>query len=91
MVEAQWASSSCWALALFGVGERITLAAGIAKANVHTFSAQYGDGNYTYSLNPAVRGFAVSPGGVLSADSSVLTGEYTLTVWVKDGRDKLVV
>ena len=72
-------------LALFGVGERLTVRAGIAAANLHTFTAQYGKGNYTYSLNPAVSGFAVSAGGVLSAGSNATVGEYTLTVWVEDG------
>ena len=72
-------------LALFGVGERLTVRAGIAAANLHTFTAQYGKGNYTYSLDPVVSGFAVSAGGVLSAGSNATVGEYTLTVWVEDG------
>ena len=75
-------------LALFGVGERLTVSAGIA-ANLHTFTAQYGKGNYTYSLNPAVIGFAVSPGGVLEAKSNAATGEHLLTIWVEDGAGDL--
>ena len=70
-------------LALSGVGERLNVTAGIAE-NLHTFTAQYGRGDYTYSLSSTVSGFAVSPGGVLSADSNTTVGEYTLTVWVKD-------
>ena len=72
-------------LALLGVGERLTVRAGIAAANLHTFTAQYGKGNHTYSLDPVVSGFAVSAGGVLSAGSNATVGEYTLTVWVEDG------
>ena len=70
-------------LVLFGVGERLTVSAGIA-ADLHTFTAQYGKGNYTYSLNPVVSGFAVGTGGVLSANGTAATGEYTLTIWVAD-------
>ena len=73
------------ALNLAGVGERLVLTAGIA-APLHTFTAQYGVGDYTYSLNPAVDGFAVSPGGVLSTEDNVSAGEYVLTVWVEDSR-----
>ena len=73
------------ALNLAGVSERLVLTAGIA-APLHTFTAQYGVGDYTYSLNPAVDGFAVSPGGVLSTEDNVSAGEYVLTVWVEDSR-----
>ena len=70
-------------LVLFGVGERLTIAARAAP-NLHTFTAQYGEGDYSYSLHPAVSGFAVNAGGVLAAESSVTVGNYTLTVWVED-------
>ena len=73
------------ALNLAGVGERLVLTTGIAET-LHTFTAQYGVGDYTYSLNPAVDGFAVSPGGVLSTEDNVSAGEYVLTVWVEDSR-----
>ena len=73
------------ALNLAGVSERLVLTTGIA-APLHTFTAQYGVGDYTYSLNPAVDGFAVSPGGVLSTEDNVSAGEYVLTVWVEDSR-----
>ena len=75
-------------LVLWGVGERLAITAGIA-ANLHTFTAQYGRGGYSYSLNPEVPGFAVSSGGVLSAESGVTVGEYTLTVWVEDAAGDL--
>ena len=71
-------------LVLFGVGEKITMTAGIAVNNLHTFTAQYGKGNYTYSLVPVVDGFAVSSDGVLSADGTVMVGTYTLSVFVAD-------
>ena len=73
------------ALNLAGVGERLVLTTGIADP-LHTFTAQYGVGDYTYSLNPAVDGFAVSPGGALSTEDNVSAGEYVLTVWVEDSR-----
>ena len=71
-------------LALFGVGERLTVSAGIA-ANLHTFTAQYGRGGYSYSLGGDIAGFSVNPSGVLSTDNAVAGGLYTLTVWVEDG------
>ena len=74
-------------LVLFGVAERLTAVDGLAE-DLHTFTAQYGRGGYSYSLTPAVSGFAVSPGGILSTDSEVTMGDYTLTVWVKDDAGK---
>ena len=73
---------------LTGLGDRMILQKGRAADNLHTFTAQYGVGDYTYSLVPAVSGFAVSPDGVLSAGSNIPIGEYTLTVWVEDSRGK---
>ena len=69
-------------LSLNGVGEQLTVTAGEAINYLHTFTAQYGMGNYTYSGSGA--GFSVSPAGVLSAGSATKVGEYTLTVWVED-------
>ena len=69
-------------LSLDGVGEQLTVTAGEAINYLHTFTAQYGMGNYTYSGSGA--GFSVSPDGVLSAGSATKVGEYTLTVWVED-------
>ena len=71
-------------LALLGVGERLTATAGIA-ADLHTFTAQYGRGGYSYSLGGDIDGFSVNPSGVLSTDNAVAGGLYTLTVWVQDG------
>ena len=73
-------------LDLLGVGDRLTITAGTA-GDVHTFTAQYGRGNYSYSLTPIVSGFAVNAGGVLSADGKAPIGSYTLTVWVKDEKN----
>ena len=75
-------------LALFGVGERLTATAGIA-ADLHTFTAQYGRGGYSYSLGGDIAGFSVNPSGVLSTDNAVAGGLYTLTVWVEDGAGDL--
>ena len=72
-------------LALVGLGEKITLAAGVAVAELHTLTAQYGGGQYTYSLSPGVTGFDIDEGsGVLSAESNAAVGDYTLTVQVED-------
>ena len=73
-------------LVLSGTSEKITLTAGVA-AEIHTFSAQYGVGQYTYSLaleSEAV-GFDINESsGVLSAESDAEVGGYTLTVQVED-------
>ena len=72
-------------LALVGLGEKITLTAGVAVAELHTVTAQYGDGQYTYSLSPGVTGFGIDESsGVLSADGNAAVGGYTLMVWVED-------
>ena len=71
-------------LALLGVGEVLSLTAGVAKSELHTFMSEYGKGEYSYEMSPAEVGFAVSDNGVLSADDSIAAGEYTLTVWVSD-------
>ena len=72
-------------LVLWGVGEAIMLNAGVANTEIHKFTAQYGVGQYTYELLTDVTGFSVDgSSGVLSANSSVTAGSYTLTVQVKD-------
>ena len=72
-------------LVLWGVGEAIMLNAGVANTEIHTFTAQYGVGQYTYELLTDVTGFSINgSSGVLSANSSVTAGLYTLTVQVKD-------
>ena len=71
-------------LVLSGTSEKIILTAGVA-AELHTFSAQYGGGQYTYSLASEVTGFDIDKSsGVLSADSDAEVGGYTLTVQVED-------
>ena len=65
------------------MGERLTVNVGIEK-DLHTFTAQYGRGDYSYSLGEEKDGFDVSPNGELSADNTTESGEYTLTVWVED-------
>ena len=52
---------------------------------IHTFDAQYGDGNYTYKLLPDISGFSLSTNGELSTDGTAATGEHTITVQVADG------
>ena len=52
---------------------------------IETFEAQYGDGNYIYSLLSDISGLSLSPNGELSADGTVATGEHTITVQVADG------
>ena len=74
-------------LVLFGVGEKIIITAGIAANNLHSFTVANGTGNYAYSLEPAVDGFAVSSDGVLSADGTAMAGAYTINVFVVDEED----
>ena len=71
-------------LVLFGVGEKIIITAGIVANNLHSFTVANGTGNYAYSLEPAVDGFAVSSDGVLSADGTAMAGAYTINVFVVD-------
>ena len=71
-------------LVLFGVGEKIIITAGIAANNLHSFTVANGTGNYAYSLEPVVDGFAVSSDGVLSADGTAMAGAYTINVFVVD-------
>ena len=71
-------------LVLFGVGEKIIMTAGIAANNLHSFTVANGTGNYAYSLEPVVDGFAVSSDGVLSADGTAMAGAYTINVFVVD-------
>ena len=70
-------------LVLSGTSETITLTVGVA-AELHTFSAQYGFGQYAYSLPSKIEGFSIDGAGVLSADNQAQAGEYTLTVRVED-------
>ena len=56
------------------------------SAEIHTFQAQQGDGNYTYSLFPQIAGFSISNDGVLSTDDTGQLGdEYILGVLARDG------
>ena len=69
-------------LVLSGTGEVIMLN---EVGRGHTFTAQYGFGQYTYSLSPGVTGFGMDESsGVLSADGNAAVGGYTLMVWVED-------
>ena len=70
-------------LVLSGTSETITLTVGVA-AELHTFSAQYGFGQYAYSLPSKIEGFSIDGAGVLSADNQAQAGAYTLTVRVED-------
>ena len=72
-------------LALSGTSETITLTMQATVA-LHTVSAQYGFGQYTYSLPPEIEGFSIDGAGVLSADgdAQLRGGVYALTVRVDD-------
>ena len=52
---------------------------------IETFEAQYGDGNYIYSLLSDISGLSLSPNGELSTDGTAAAGEHTITVQVADG------
>ena len=72
------------ALLLSGEGIRRYVASG-RSSEIHTFQAQYGFGQYTYSLMPNVPGFSIGDSsGLLSANGGASIGSYTLTVWVED-------
>ena len=70
-------------LVLSGSSETITLTVGVA-AKLHPFSAQYGGGQYTYSLPSEIEGFSIDGAGVLSADNQAQEGGYEITVRVED-------
>ena len=71
-------------LLLSGQGEMNYVVLSISS-EIHTFQAQYGFGQYTYSLTPDVPGFDIDKSsGLLSADGGASIGSYTLTVWVQD-------
>ena len=74
-------------LVLSGTSETITLTMQAAAVALHTLSAKYGVGQYTYSLalESEAIGFGIDKSsGVLSADENAAVGGYTLTVQVED-------
>ena len=70
-------------LVLSGTSETITLTLQ-AGLEIYPFSAQYGGGQYTYSLPPEIEGFNIDGAGVLSADNQAQAGAYEITVRVED-------
>ena len=70
-------------LVLSGTSETITLTLQ-AGLEIYPFSAQYGGGQYTYSLPPEIVGFNIDGAGVLSADNQAQAGAYEITVRVED-------
>ena len=76
-------------LVLPGTSETITLTlqAAVAAVAIHTVSAQYGGGQYTYSLPSEIGGFSIENtdgAGVLSVDNQTQVGTYEVTVRVED-------
>ena len=71
-------------LVLSGTSETIILTLQAATVALHTVSAQYGGGQYAYSLPPEIEGFRIDGAGVLSANNQAQAGAYTLTVRVED-------
>ena len=76
-------------LVLPGTSETITLTlqAAVAAVAIHTVSAQYGGGQYTYSLPSEIGGFSIENTdgtGVLSVDNQTQVGTYEITVRVED-------
>ena len=72
-------------LVLSGISETITLMVPVAAVALHTLSAQYGGGQYTYSLMPEIAGFNIDKSsGVLLADNQAQRGAYEITVRVED-------
>ena len=73
-------------LALAGTNEHFILSVGVAESAIATVTAQYGFGDYTYSLAPGTgKGFTFdSNTRVLSNDGSSIRGSYWVTVQVTD-------
>ena len=71
-------------LVLSGSSETIILTLPAATVALHTVSAQYGGGQYTYSLPSEIEGFSIDGAGVLSADNQAQEGGYEITVRVED-------
>ena len=73
-------------LALHGVREPIRLDEGVQTTVIHTFTAEYGFGALTYSLEPGYNAnFSMDNNGVLEANGNLAIGSYTLTAHVVDG------
>ena len=71
-------------LVLSGTSETIILTLQATVVALHTVSAQYGGGQYAYSLPPEIEGFRIDGAGVLSADNQAQAGVYEVTVRVED-------
>ena len=74
-------------LVMWGVGasEAIILTVGVSAAEIYTVTAQYGGGQYTYSLTPENIGIEIDGDGVLSLDDdNAQAGVYAVTVRVED-------
>ena len=73
-------------LALYGIREPIQLAESAQTTVIHTFTAEYGLGALTYSLEPGHNAnFSMDNNGALRADEDLAIGSYTLTAKVVDG------
>ena len=70
-------------LVILGASEKINLVAGTG-ADLYTFSARYGFGNYAYSLADGTDADFKINNGVLSMDGDLDAGLYTVIVWVTD-------
>ena len=70
-------------LILLVSSEKFILTEGLAE-EIYTVTAQYGGGQYTYSLTPDI-GVNIDNNGVLSADDGTQVGVYMVTVQVEDG------
>ena len=75
-------------LALYGLREPIQLDQGARTTVIHTFTAEYGFGALTYSLEPGHNAnFSMDNNGALRADMNLAVGSYTLTAKVVDGEE----
>ena len=76
------------AMVLFGIGQPVVLNLGASSPELHTYSARYGVGGYTYSLDSDSASFTLDENRVLKSNN-LAEGRYTLTVMVTDAEGSM--
>ena len=77
------------ALELFGIGQPVVLNLGASSPELHTYSARYGGGAYTYALVQDSSNAFVLENRVLKSNSNLTERGYTLTVIVTDAEGSM--
>ena len=76
------------AMVLFGIGQPVVLNLGASSPELHTYSARYGGGAYTYAMVSDSDVFDFQ-NRVLKTNSNLAEGRYTLTVMVTDAEGSM--